>query len=61
MIYETFTVRQAAIGRPANPDHLLEENELLEMFRDFFCIRYHEGLTEEGTEMAGIISRKAAS
>jgi tellurite methyltransferase len=44
VVYETFTVDQAQFGRPRNPDHLLRYNELLEMFRDFRCLRYREGI-----------------
>ena len=41
-----------------NPNHLLKHNELLRMFRDFRCIRYHEGVLEEKKAVAGIIAEK---
>jgi tellurite methyltransferase len=44
VVYETFTVDQAQFGHPRNPDHLLKYNELLDMFRDFRCLRYREGV-----------------
>lgn len=47
VIYETFLVDQAQWGKPKNPDYLLEHNELLNMFRDFRCLRYREGLIED--------------
>lgn len=58
VVYETFIVDQARFGRPRNPDHLLEHNELLFMFRDFRCLRYHEGVMGTGRAVAGIIAEK---
>lgn len=58
VVYETFLVDQARFGRPRNPDHLLEHNELLLMFRDFRCLRYHEGVVETSRAVAGIIAEK---
>lgn len=58
VVYETFLVDQARFGRPRSPDHLLEHNELLHMFRDFRCLRYHEGLMETAKAVAGIIAEK---
>ncbi|MCF8144639.1 MAG: methyltransferase domain-containing protein [Deltaproteobacteria bacterium] len=58
VMYETFIVDQARFGRPRNRDHLLEHNELLDMFRDFRCLRYHEGLMETRRAVAGIIAEK---
>lgn len=60
VVYETFIVDQARFGKPRNPDFLLKHNELLEMFRDFRCLRYHEGLAEGGKYLAGIIAEKPA-
>jgi 2-polyprenyl-3-methyl-5-hydroxy-6-metoxy-1,4-benzoquinol methylase len=57
-VYETFIIDQAKFGRPRNPDHLLEHNELLEMFREFRCLRYHEGIIENRKAVAGIIAQK---
>ena len=58
IVYETYIVDQAQFGRPANPDYLLKHNELLEFFRDFRCLRYHEGIMETGRAVAGIIIEK---
>lgn len=58
VVYETFIVDQARFGRPRNTDHLLAHNELLDLFRDFRCLRYHEGLMETGRAVAGIIGEK---
>jgi tellurite methyltransferase len=58
VVYETFTVDQARSGRPKNPDYLLKHNELLDMFRDFRCLRYWEGISADGTAMARILAEK---
>ena len=56
VVYETFIVEQAQFGKPKNPDYLLEHNELLDMFRDFRCLRYREGIMEGRKAIAGIIA-----
>jgi SAM-dependent methyltransferase len=58
IVYETFIVDQAQFGRPSNPDHLLKHNELLEVFGDFRCLRYHEGIYPGPKAVAGIIAQK---
>ncbi len=58
VIYETFIVDQIEFGRPRNPDYLLEYNELLDMFRDFRCLRYREGIIENRKAAAGIVAQK---
>jgi len=58
VVYETFTVEQIRFGRPKNPDYLLEHNELLDMFRDFRCLRYREGVVEGRKAIAGIVAEK---
>jgi SAM-dependent methyltransferase len=58
VVYETFIVDQARFGKPKNPDHLLRHNELLDMFRDFRCLRYREGIIESREAIAGIIAEK---
>ncbi len=60
IIYETFLVDQAQWGKPKNPDYLLKHNELLEMFRDFRCLRYREGVFENGKDRRAIASIVAA-
>jgi len=58
VIYETFIIDQAQFGRPRNPDYLLEHNELLEMFREFRCLRYREGIIDNRKALAGIVAQK---
>ena len=58
VIYETYTIDQLQFGKPKNPNFLLGRNELLNMFRDFYCLRYHEGIIYDKKAMAGIIARK---
>jgi len=58
VVYETFIVDQARFGKPKNPDHLLKHNELLDLFRDFRCLRYREGIFESHKAIASIIAQK---
>jgi len=58
VVYETYIVDQARFGRPRNPNHLLEHNELLHMFREFRCLRYREGIIENRKALAGIVAEK---
>jgi tellurite methyltransferase len=44
VVFETYIIDQLIFGRPTNPDHLLDRNELLKIFRDFRCLRYREGV-----------------
>lgn len=59
VVYETFIVDQAQFGKPKNPDYLLRHNELLNMFRDFRCLRYREGILEGRKAVASIIAEKS--
>ncbi|MFC1532478.1 class I SAM-dependent methyltransferase [Thermodesulfobacteriota bacterium] len=59
VLYETFIIDQAQFGRSKNPDFLLKHNELLHMFRDFRCLRYHEGIVDNYKATAGIIAQKS--
>lgn len=43
LIYETFAQGNERYGRPANPDHLLRRNELLERLRALSVIAFEEG------------------
>ena len=56
VIYETYIVDQATLGRPKNPDHLLGHNELLNMFHDFRCLQYREGIFENDKGRKAIAS-----
>jgi 2-polyprenyl-3-methyl-5-hydroxy-6-metoxy-1,4-benzoquinol methylase len=58
VVYETFIVDQVRFGKPKNPDYLLKHNELLNMFRDFRCLRYREGIIESRKAVASIIAEK---
>jgi SAM-dependent methyltransferase len=42
-LYETFSVRNAAIGRPSRPDFLLRPRELLDVCSDMQVIAYEDG------------------
>jgi len=44
VIYETFTVDQAELGRPKNPDYLLRHDELRDYFIDWNVLHYFEGV-----------------
>ena len=57
-VYETFIIDQTQFGKPRNPDYLLKYNELLNMFRDFRCLRYREGIMGKAKAIASIIAQK---
>ncbi|MBT8147935.1 MAG: methyltransferase domain-containing protein [Gammaproteobacteria bacterium] len=50
LFYETFTVEQAALGRPKNPDYLLKPGELRDWFEDWEILHYFEGVEENCKE-----------
>jgi tellurite methyltransferase len=58
IVYETFIIDQLQFGRFHNPDFLLRYNELLDMFRDFRCLRYSEGIIENRKAIASLIAQK---
>ena len=58
VVYETFTIDQARFGKPKNPDYLLKHNELLDMFRDFQCLHYWEGILDDRAALAQIIAKR---
>jgi len=58
VVYETFIVDQAQFGKPKNPDYLLKHNELLNMFDDFRCLRYREGIINGQKAIASIVAAK---
>lgn len=61
VIFETFTIDQAALGPPKNRDYLLRHNELLERFGEFRVLFYREGLSLDGgapAHRAGIYARR---
>ena len=59
IVYQTFNHQQATIGRPKNPNFLLNDNELLDIFKDFAVIHFFEGFCEiEQAYIAQIIAKK---
>lgn len=58
IVYETFIVDQARFGKPRNQNFLLKHNELLDMFRDFRCLRYREGIMPGPKAIASILAEK---
>jgi 2-polyprenyl-3-methyl-5-hydroxy-6-metoxy-1,4-benzoquinol methylase len=58
VVYETYLIDQPRFGKPTNPDYLLNYNELLNIFRDFRCLRYREGIIENRKAVAGIVAEK---
>jgi hypothetical protein len=57
LVYETFTVDQAARGKPTNPDFLLRHGELRELVTPLAVLRFREGEADGGL-VAGIVARK---
>ena len=62
LVYETFTVEQPKLGKPHNPDFLLNPGELLQTFGDWELIHYFEGIREKPTRaVAQIVCRKPSA
>jgi SAM-dependent methyltransferase len=57
LVYETFTVAQAARGRPTDPAFLLRPGELIELVRPLEVLRQREG-DFEGRAVAAVVARK---
>jgi tellurite methyltransferase len=57
LVYETFTVDQAARGKPSNPAFLLKHGELVKLVAPLRVLRQREG-DFEGGMVAGVIARK---
>jgi rhodanese-related sulfurtransferase len=57
LLYETFTVEQAARGGPTNPDFLLRHDELPRLVAPLEVLRRREGETQ-GRMVAAIAARK---
>lgn len=48
LVYETFALGQASVGRPSNPDFLLHPGELLQAVQpELRVVAYEEGFLEE--------------
>ncbi len=59
VIYETFTVDQGRLGRPNNPDYLLQPGELRETFQAWEIIHSFEGLRPNPERyVAQIVTRR---
>ncbi len=59
LVYETFTLAQAAYGRPRNPDHLLRPGELRAWFADWEIIHDIEGYRDDPPRaVAQLVCRK---
>ena len=58
VVYETYITDQRQWGKPNNPRYLLQHNELLQMFGDFRCLRYREGIVKPRHAIAGIVAEK---
>ena len=60
VLYETFTIRQRALGvGPTSPDHLLQESELRSYFEDFEILFYEEVPSPEA--VARLVARRRRS
>lgn len=57
VLYETFTVEQAARGKPSNPAHLLEHGELRRLVAPLEVLRERDG-EFDGRMVAGAAARK---
>jgi rhodanese-related sulfurtransferase len=57
LFYETFTVDQAARGRPTSPAHLLQHGELPQLVAPLTVVRTRDGEVS-GRMMAGIVARR---
>lgn len=66
VVYETFTVEQARLGRPKNPDFLLRHDELPGYFRGWQVLHRFEGEvrdrdTGNHQALARLVARKPAT
>lgn len=59
LLYETFTVDQAALGKPRDPAHLLEHGELARLVAPLEVLRERDGL-HEGRHVAAVAARRPA-
>lgn len=61
LLYETFTARQANLGRPSNPNYLLGPGELEARFSRWDILHYFEGADQEPQRFyASLVARKTA-
>jgi SAM-dependent methyltransferase len=57
LLYETFTVDQAALGKPRDPAHLLEHGELARLVAPLEVVRERDGLHED-RHVAAVAARR---
>lgn len=57
IFYETFTHKQAQVGRPSNPNFLLKDGELLDIFDEWDILKHNETQLD-GAFKAQIIAQK---
>jgi len=61
IVYETFTHQQASIGRPKNPNFLLNNQELLQCFKGFTVLHFFEGYCDkQQAYISQLIAKKPA-
>lgn len=60
LLYETFARGQERLGRPQNPDYLLEPGELLDVFMGRLRLVAYEHLLDEGSGQPAIRQRICA-
>jgi tellurite methyltransferase len=48
LLFDTFTIEQAATGHPRDPRFLLSHYELAELLSDMELVRYREGIVDYG-------------
>lgn len=61
LVFETFTKHHRGYTSKSNPDHYLDENELLGLCRGMYILFYREGIVVENRQVkaiAQIIARK---
>jgi len=59
VVYETFLIdNHLQFGHPKHREYCFEHNELLNFFRDFRVLFYHEGMIEGRTAAAQIVAQK---
>ncbi len=59
LIYETFAKGQELVGRPTNPDFLLQRGELLRAFAGLTVVAFEDGIVNEG--QTRVVQRLCAS
>ncbi len=58
LVYETFTRAQATLGKPTNPDFLLESGELLGLVEPLTVLDAREGF-HEGRHIASVVAQRS--